>query len=337
MFSNFNVGHNKLKMQINKEIIVNNSNSILPYNVADIKRRGIRVINNVYQPKYKFGIASTGLGDFIRGSYFILDFCFKYKFKPKIIFNNCISKFLKIKTNGLNKINYLLNQILSFPNGNFMEFLITNDGTILEPTKDIRRIMYDYVEYLSLIPVHNHNVFGYCISYPMRPVSDLAKRYMRSILEPSDEMKLIIHNILINNFQFKYRDYTVIHIRSGDVYLNKNSSVFKKEYISKLLSYIDAIVDREKNYLIISDNNEIKNFVLEKFTNINIKTLFKEITHFGEGVVLEEEKVKNTMIDFYLLSLSSAIFSYSCYKHGSGFSYWCAQTYNIPYVCKYIN
>ena len=108
MFSNFNVGHNKLKMQINKEIIVNNPNSILPYNVADIKRRGIRVINNVYQPKYKFGIASTGLGDFIRGSYFILDFCFKYKFKPKIIFNNCISKFLKIKTNGLNKINYLL-------------------------------------------------------------------------------------------------------------------------------------------------------------------------------------------------------------------------------------
>jgi len=75
---------------------------------------------------------------------------------------------------------------------------------------------------------------------------------------------------------------------------------------------------------------------LEKFSNVNIKTLFTEITHFGEGVVLEEERVKNTMIDFYLLSLSAAIFSYSSYKHGSGFSYWCAQTYNIPYVCKYI-
>ena len=60
------------------------------------------------------------------------------------------------------------------------------------------------------------------------------------------------------------------------------------------------------------------------------------ITHFGEGVVLEEEKVKNTMIDFYLLSHSKSIFSYSVNKHGSGFSYWCAKTFNIPYVCKYV-
>ena len=60
------------------------------------------------------------------------------------------------------------------------------------------------------------------------------------------------------------------------------------------------------------------------------------ITHFGEGVILEEEKVKNTLIDFYLLSQSKSIFSYSAYQHGSGFSYWCAKTFNIPYVCKYV-
>jgi len=335
MFSNFNVGHNKLKLQINKETTPSIYKTILPYNVGDVKRRGIRVINNVYQPKYKFGMASTGLGDFIRGSYFVLEFCFQFKFKPKIIFNNTISKFLKIKTNGLHKINHLLNQILSFPNGNFKEFVVTNDGTILEPTKDFQRIMADFVEYLNFIPVYNHNVFGYCISYPRGLISEAAKKYMRSILEPTDEIKLIVHNIL-NNFQFKYREYNVIHIRSGDVYLNKKSTIFKKEYINKLLSQIESIINREKNYIIISDNNEIKNFVLEKFSDVNIKTLFTEITHFGEGVVLEEESVKNTMIDFYLLSLSAAIYSYSSYKHGSGFSYWCAQTYNIPYVCKYI-
>ena len=347
MISNFNFSYNSKKQNSNTiNLQINNPNfmgdslskintHVLPYNVGNVSRRGIKVINNVYQSKYKFGIASTGLGDFIRGSYFVLDFCFKYKFQPKIIFNNYISKFLKIKTQNLDKMNDIFSKILSFPNGNFMEFLVTKDGTILEPIKDTRRIMSDFVEYLSLIPVYNHNIFGYCISYPMGPVTELAKIYMRNILEPTDEMKLIIHNIL-NNFQFKYREYTVIHIRSGDIYLNKNSTIFKKEYIFKLLSHIEAVVDREKSYLIISDNNEIKNFVLEKFHNVNIKTLFKEITHFGEGVVLEEEKVKNTMIDFYLLSLSSAIFSYSSYKHGSGFSYWCAQTYNIPYVCKYI-
>ena len=40
--------------------------------------------------------------------------------------------------------------------------------------------------------------------------------------------------------------------------------------------------------------------------------------------------------DFYLLANSNTIHSLTSYPHGSGFSYWCAKTFNIPYVCKYI-
>ena len=48
----------------------------LPFNVGRIHKRGIRIINNVYQSKYAFGKEnSTGLGDFLRGCYFILEFC----------------------------------------------------------------------------------------------------------------------------------------------------------------------------------------------------------------------------------------------------------------------
>ena len=83
------------------------------------------------------------------------------------------------------------------------------------------------------------------------------------------------------------------------------------------------------------DNNEIKLLINEKFPSI--KTFFKRITHLGEANVLERENVKNTMLDFYLLSYTNSIYSFTCYPHGSGFSYWCAQTYNIPYKCKYIN
>ena len=87
-------------------------------------------------------------------------------------------------------------------------------------------------------------------------------------------------------------------------------------------------------YLIIADNNEIKILLLKYFPEF--KTILKEITHFGEGIVLEEEKVKNTLIDFYLLSFAASIQSYSCYDHGSGFSYWCAKTFDIPYSCMLI-
>jgi hypothetical protein len=93
-------------------------------------------------------------------------------------------------------------------------------------------------------------------------------------------------------------------------------------------------MDDITSYFIIADNNAIKIELKKVFPEFKI--LLKEITHFGEGVVLEEEKVKNSLIDFYLLSFSKAIFSYSYYEHGSGFSSWCAKTYNIPYVCRLI-
>ena len=71
---------------------------------------------------------------------------------------------------------------------------------------------------------------------------------------------------------------------------------------------------------------------------ITIKTLFKEIIHLCESDthVENNEKIKNTLIEFYLMSFSKEIKSYSCYEHGSGFSYWCAKTFNIPYSCKYM-
>jgi hypothetical protein len=69
----------------------------------------------------------------------------------------------------------------------------------------------------------------------------------------------------------------------------------------------------------------------------NIKFLIHDITHIGEGTRLQENKVKNTMIDFFLMANSSSIFSLTSYTHGTGFSYWCSKIFNIPYECKIVN
>ena len=50
----------------------------------------------------------------------------------------------------------------------------------------------------------------------------------------------------------------------------------------------------------------------------------------------DNTRFKNTLLDFYLLANSNAIKSFTAYPHGSGFSYWSAKTYDIPYSCKYI-
>ena len=56
-------------------------------------------IENVYQEKYRKKNA-TGIGDFLRGSYFLMQFCDKYNFSYNInMLNHPVSKFLEIYQN----------------------------------------------------------------------------------------------------------------------------------------------------------------------------------------------------------------------------------------------
>ena len=327
----------------------NNFNDIVSYDVNIIRNKGIKIINNVYQSKYNYGSNScTGLGDFIRGSYFILEFCEKYNFEYKIIFNNCISNFLQIKTDKLKNIENILKGIDFFKNNNIDSYNIDNSGIIFEPIKDNKHIMSDFVDYIVKSKSVYNNVFIYCNSYPINDIIDEKhKEYMRNILEPIIEIKINVNKILYD-LKLEFKQFIVIHIRSGDSYLKNEKNTFDVKYINELIQNIENDIvhyfNKNKNdnidnidnnkYLIIADNNYIKLILKKKFPNFTI--LLKNITHFGEGILLEDEKVKNSLIDFYLLSFSKFILSYSCYEHGSGFSYWCAKTYNIPYVCKLI-
>ena len=309
-------------------------NKPIPFNVGRIHKRGIKIINNVYQSKYENGKKnSTGLGDFLRGCYFILEFCETYNFQSKIIFNNCISKFLLIKTHNLERLDNVLKGISICRNNNFRDFVIENNGIIKDPLKDTKNIMADFVDYVSKLTQYNGNVFMYCIAFPINEISEKNKEHMRKFLEPTNEIQLIINQTL-DKLNITSKQYIVIHIRTGDSYLKEENNKFTNGYIHTLINNIKNDVNLENNYLLIADSNDVKKIIQKYFPNF--KTLIKPITHFGEGVVLEEEKVKNTIVDFYLLSHSKSILSYSTYKHGSGFSYWCAKTFNIPYVCKYI-
>jgi len=314
---------------------------IIPYNVEKIRKKGVKVIYNVYQSKYSNGkINGTGFGDFIRGSYFLLEFCEKYNFIPKIVFNNYISKFLSTKLNNIDKIQNILANIEMFNNNNFKEFNIA-DNYILYPKLDLVHIMADFVNYITKLYVYNGRVFIYCIPYPLTTVSENSKAYMRMILEPTDEIKDNVSQCL-KKADLSYKEYSVFHIRSGDNYLKEENKKFYIDYLNKLKIEIKTIIHNDNikktintKYLIIADNNEVK--ILLKKELPEMKIILNEITHLGEGVMLEEEKVKHTLIDFYLLSFANNIVSFSCNEHGSGFSYWCAVTFDIPYVSKFIN
>ena len=158
---------------------------------------------------------------------------------------------------------------------------------------------------------------------------------MRGILEPTEQMTGLVDSTL-TSLNLTKRGYTVIHVRSGDKYLNGASAEFNAQYIKRLSKEIFMLIKNRavSNYLVLTDNPWIKHMIRLAFPSV--KMLFNEITHLGSGVIQYDDKVQNTMIEFNLMSLSSAIFSFSCYEHGSGFSQWCAKTYDVPYVCKLI-
>ena len=310
---------------------------ITPYNVERIRKKGIKIINNVYQSKYNFGKTNaTGLGDFIRGCYFMLEFCDQHNFEYKVIFNNGISKFLKIKTHNIEYFSKIFDTILFFQKTNILEYNIKNNY-ILEPIKNNNQILSDFVEYVVSSTYYNGNAFICNNTYPMYEIQEKHKIYMKKVLEPSDEMKGII-NARMQELNITFKQYIVIHVRCGDSYLKQENSEFKTKYLFKLVNSIKEDINNINNdsntYLLISDNNEIKYMLHSVFPNFRI--FVNPITHFGEGVALEEENVKNTLTDFYLISLAKNIFAYSVYKHGSGFSYWSAKTFGVPYFCKYI-
>jgi hypothetical protein len=164
--------NNESKMLIQKKILTNidkiNEKGI---NIDKIHKKGIYIINNVYQSNYNNKINCPGLGDFIRGCYFILEFCNKYNFKPRIIFNNIISKFLNIKILKIGLFKNILNGVNYFQKNNVKNYNIQNK-IIFEPMKDSQNTDTEFIDCILNTTPYNGNVFICCNSFPNDNISE---------------------------------------------------------------------------------------------------------------------------------------------------------------------
>jgi len=308
------------------------SNIINDADVKELKKKGINKIIHVYQEKYKSNTYTTGLGDFIRSCFYIMEFCSKYNFQYHIIINHPISKFLKNFPLDGSSYN---NNIEMFTESNFDKCVYDEQNYIKKFTL-IEQTFGRFLKYLCSLPVINNSVFSYNILFPYDNITIEQCNKLRFLFEPSNEINDKVNEIL-NNLSIIKKNYFILHIRSGDGYLIDKKNKFDPLYFQSVKDEIAKFITKNKNIniLVIADNNIIKLLLKEVFPNI--KFLVHDITHIGEGVQLQENKIKNTMIDFFLMANSSFIFSLTSYTHGTGFSYWCSRIYNIPYECKFIN
>jgi len=259
--------------------------------------------------------------------------------------------------------------VVKFDETNIMP-KVTPNKIILSNHRSIKEIKYKFNKYLNSIPfncdvmessIHtnenksqpSNTKYIHTVTFPMYNITYLQKERMKQEVEPCEEVKIEVQTIM-DKLDLVEERYVVLHIRCGDTYLLNKSKYFSKRFLSNVIEEVKswlvflentrgAVINMntteeeetiKTSVFCIADNNYIKQILLNEFPFIKI--LMFDIKHIGEGQHLEEENVKNTVIEFSIMSKSKSIFTISAYNHGSGFSKWCAETYSIPYICKYI-
>lgn len=284
---------------------------------ADIKK-----IINVYQHTYNNYTLPIGFGDFLRGCVSLLQICIKYNIVYDIYITTPLHLFLKnYKRNEFidsihSSIHYYTNQ-----NTNFSDSNLHN----LHNYYNYNNYLDGFLSFCNNTTVYDNTIYILTNAYPIQPVTDDERRQIQYLLEPTNEIVQYVDTTL-QTIQLSPKTYNVIHIRSGDDYLVHNHYINEDKLYNisnTILSYLDASI----SYIILSDNNELNAYIAN--ISSNIKTINNKKIHTGKEVS-DVNDIKNTLLDFYIMSHSNHITSFSVYGHGSSFSKWCAEIYNIP-------
>jgi len=265
----------------------------------------LKKIVNVYQLKYQ-NDKSSGFGDYLRGCFCLIQICNLNNIEFDMdLSNHPIARFIEINNNQYECI----------------------DRTYILRYKNKEITMNHLIDFMSNNSIGSTTCFLFCNNLSLyNNYTEPSKNFIKSKIMPNSLMNVYITNEM-NELNLISGHFSVVHIRTGDEYLLQNMRLNKK-YVYKILNYILPNLKQDKKYLILSDNNEIKLY-FKKLNNC-VFTI-KPIIHFSDSIIITDDNVKNTLLDFYLMSKSSEIYSITPYDHGSGFSEWCSVVYNIPF------
>jgi len=281
------------------------------------KNHKLKKLVNVYQLHYKNGVAQ-GFGDYLRGCFCLLQITnmlgltFDMDLK-----NHPMSKFLQ-NVNNTYPINY--SEVTRYEDLNYIPI------NPKKYNKDSVHFMTGLVKTFNA--VKNENYYFFCHSLPIfDQFTPQGRRFVMSKIMPNEIMQQYVDENM-NHLGLKPKQYAVIHVRCGDKYFLEDN-ILHESLVNNVISVLLKSIKPANIYLILSDNNQMKAIIKKIFPNVIIH--FNDITHLGESVDQTDNSIKNTLLDFYLMSQSYQIISFSAYNWGSGFSQWCSVIYNIPF------
>ncbi len=262
------------------------------------------IVKNIY-PENPF----CGFGDYLRGCLSLRSLCLKYGFTVELDYSHhMIGKYLR--NQYCTPIQYNDSHILSL---NFT---------------DIRRAL-DLFQQISQISegclLLSTNLW--CLE---NGVSDETREFMKQSLSPTLEFQTELSQ-LQTSLGITPGEYTVLHIRMGDEYLLsglRSEEVFESVHAKILKGLMEnGIESFSTPILVLSDSYELKVFLNKKE---GWKISPSRPCHLGADA--KSLAVRQTLLDFFLITQASSVYCLSNHGYGSGFCDWACDIYSVPCV-----
>ena len=285
----------------------------------------LKKVVNVYQTQF-VDFKASGFGDFLRGSFMMLQLLRTLEKYTGVhvdfdmdLRNHPMSKFLICDADLERPTDYS-------KLGNFhIDSLLVN-----QDDNDIayQHIVREVVRYFNKIQTQNFFAFC-CKDIVFTEILDSEKQFIRSRIQPTPEMETYITDSLTR--LGVTGPYTTIHIRLDDAVcfphaVGSSQATLNTQLMNDLVSAVRSKIDESKTYVLVSSSTAVK----DALTGGNILSLPTAICHIGQNQEPTDEQLRDTLLDFYLMSRSSEILAFTTYER-TGFSLECSNIYGIPY------
>jgi hypothetical protein len=192
-----------------------------------------------------------------------------------------------------------------------------------------QHVVREIVEYFNRI--QQPTFFAYCgKDLVYTEILDSERELIRSKLQPTPEMETYIVDSLSR--LGVTGEYTTIHVRLDDAIcfphaVGSSQATLNTQLMDDLVASVRSKVEEGKTYVLVSSSTMVK----EALTGGNILSLPTAICHIGQNQEPTDDEVRDTLLDFYLMSRSAEILAFSTYQR-TGFSLECSNIYGIPYT-----
>jgi hypothetical protein len=151
-------------------------------------------------------------------------------------------------------------------------------------------------------------------------ITDECKEFIKTILTPSNDILNLLEN-------YNSKNYNILHMRFGDEFIT-NKDIIDDNFIDSVKTRIANNMDA----IFMCDSFFVKERLKKDgfFENSNISFIDLDGGHIGYEQ--DAEKIRNTLLEFFIISKSNSIKTYSVYSWVSGFVFWTVKLYDIPLI-----